>query len=348
MDKQITLWALGLVTAALLLYMTLPFLDVIVYGFFVYYITRPVYERLNRILKKDNVAALLSILFFILPVVLVISYAASVASFELTRFMDEFDYSIPLKYLDDLIHKLGFIGQQLTPEELWDILTKSSNLTDALILPVSFVIDLVFKLFLTFVISFYLLKDGSNLKRWLIDSLFYRDKENAEAFFNAVDADFGKIFSGNILVAVLTSFIAVILFYVMDSIAPHGLAVPYPFLLGLLCGLAVFVPAVGVAIIWVPLLIYLIIQAYLNNILVSALWFLFVFASSAFLLVGVTPDMFLRPMISAKTIHPGIMLLTYIFGYSAFGFMGLFLGPIIVVTAINLSKIILPKTRDRG
>jgi predicted PurR-regulated permease PerM len=338
-------WAVGLLTAGFLCYMLLPFVDVLIYGLFVYYVARPVYGMMNAMIRSQRLSAFISLFLVILPVIVIALYAASVASFELTRFLKGADYSIPFKYLSDAVDSLSPLGQQLTPQELWGLINSSGGL-DILIVPVTVLLDVSFKLFLTLTIGYYLLKDGQMLRTWFTAAVFYKEKDLAERFLDSMDADLRRIFAGTVLVAFLTSFVAIVLFYVMDSIAPSDLVIPYPFLLGLLCGLAIFVPGIGVAIIWVPLVIYLIVQAYFSGILLSAAWFLLIFAASVFLFVGVAPDLLLRPLVSSKSLHPGVMLCSYIFGYAIFGFVGLFLGPLLVAVFSSFAKVVLPALRD--
>jgi len=116
-------------------------------------------------------------------------------------------------------------------------------------------------------------------------------------------------------------------------------------LLGILCGLGIFIPVIGMKLIWIPLAIYLVIQAYLNGILSIAWWFLLLYLVVVFVVVDFTPDILLRPHISGKHVHSGAMLLAYIFGIVVFGFLGLFLGPMILIIATNFIKIVLPELR---
>jgi predicted PurR-regulated permease PerM len=325
--------------------MLLPFVDVIIYGVFVYYVARPVYGVMHKIIRSDSLSVFLSLFLVILPVLIIALYAASVASFELSRLLEGVDYSIPFKYLSDAVDNLSLLGQQLTPQELWDLLNSSGNL-DLLIVPVTILLDISFKLFLTLTIGYYMLKDGRRLKEWAIRSLFPGEDDLAEKFFDSLDANLRGIFAGTVLVAVMTSFVAIVLFYTMDSIAPTNLVIPYPFLLGLLCGLAIFVPGIGVAVIWVPIVIYLIAQAYFGGILLSSALFLLLFTVSVVLFVGVAPDLLLRPVLSGRSMHSGVVLGSYIFGYAVFGFVGLFLGPLLVAVFSSFAKVVLPALRD--
>jgi predicted PurR-regulated permease PerM len=340
-DKRYWL-VVGIISVGMLLYMSLPFIDVIIYGIFLYYITRPVYKRINNRITNKNISATLSLILFILPVILILAYATVVASYELTRFLEGVDYAIPSKYLNNIIEEMGSLGQKMTPKEIWELITTNSDITGLLTVPLAGLTNVGFKLFFMFTIGFYLLKDGRGLREWFLKSSLGAEDKLSGMFFDSVDRDLHRIFFGNILIAMLTSTMGITLFYVLNYIAPEHLAIPYPFLLGLLCGISIFIPAIGIKIIWVPLYLYIIAQAWFNGILLSSLGFIIISIVLVFLLVDISPDIILRPIISSKSMHPGVMILSYLFGVIVFGFMGLFLGPVIVVVVKNFMAIVFP------
>ncbi len=90
------------------------------------------------------------------------------------------------------------------------------------------------------------------------------------------------------------------------------------------------------------------IQAYLNGILFTDWWFILLFLVVVFVVVDFAPDIALRPYISGKHVHAGAMLFAYIFGIAVFGFVGLFLGPMILIIATNFMKIVLPELRGQN
>ncbi len=338
-------FAFGLVSAALLVYMLLPFVDVIVYGVFLYYVTRPIYKYINCRIKSKNISATIALFMFLLPVILIVVYAFSVGAYELTRFLEGTDYTIPAKYQSDIINELSSLGQRITPKEFWDFVKSNSDITSIITMPISRIADIVLKLFFMFTIGFYLLKDGRKLREWLMESSLGIENQLSNKFLDSVDKDLHRIFFGNILVALMTMVIGITVFYVLNLFATPPLLVPYPFLIGLLCGIAIFVPAIGIKIILIPLYIYLITQAYMGGVLIDNIGFIIISAFFTFMLVDIAPDIVLRPLISSRSIHPGIIILSYMFGVSVFGFMGLFFGPAVVVITTNFMTIIFPELR---
>jgi hypothetical protein len=62
-----------------------------------------------------------------------------------------------------------------------------------------------------------------------------------------------------------------------------------------------------------------------------------------FTFVDSVPEVLLRPYISGRNLHVGLVLFAYIFGPLLFGWYGLFLGPLIVVLVVEFARVILPE-----
>ena len=118
---------------------------------------------------------------------------------------------------------------------------------------------------------------------------------------------------------------------VQGALVAIGFAIvslPSPVVFGVLAALAALVPMVGTPAVWVPAVIVLAAQGRWGAALFMALWGGFV----------VTIDNFLRPwlvsgraQIGALTVFIGVLG-----GVAAFGPIGIFLGPLVLATAIAL------------
>src|SRR5208283_5285764 len=86
--------------------------------------------------------------------------------------------------------------------------------------------------------------------------------------------------------------------------------------------LASVVPVVGAALVWAPAGLYLIFTGSMWKGIVVLLWGVFVVSTS---------DNIVRPwVVSGKVeLHPLVLLFFILGGVEAFGFLGLFLGPVI-------------------
>jgi predicted PurR-regulated permease PerM len=153
-----------------------------------------------------------------------------------------------------------------------------------------------------------------------------------------------RIFFGNILNAVLTGTIGVIVYSALDAVAPAGLGVPVPALVGALAGVASLIPVVGMKLVYVPVALYL---AALSAVMgFSGAWFVLVFAGVSLVVVDTIPDLVLRPYVSGRNLHVGAVMVAYTLGPLLFGWYGIFLLPILLVLVVHFAKIVLPELVD--
>ena len=106
---------------------------------------------------------------------------------------------------------------------------------------------------------------------------------------------------------------------------------PSPLVFGVLGALFALVPVVGTAIIWVPGVLWLVAQGQPGHALFMAGW--------GILVVG-SVDNFLRPiLISGRVEVPTLAVFIGVMGgLAAFGFVGLFLGPIVLGLLVALFR----------
>jgi predicted PurR-regulated permease PerM len=106
---------------------------------------------------------------------------------------------------------------------------------------------------------------------------------------------------------------------------------PSPLVFGVLGALFALVPVVGTAVIWVPAVIWLLVQGETGYAIFMAAW--------GTVVVG-SVDNFLRPiLISGRVEVPTLAVFIGVMGgLSAFGFLGLFLGPIVLGVVVALFR----------
>jgi predicted PurR-regulated permease PerM len=338
----------GLVSVALLAYMFFPFIDVIIYGIFIYYVARPMYNEFDRRFKRKSLGAFISLFIVVLPIVIVSIYTVNVAYIELNNILTQVGFEY-IDYVNEIFKNSEGIASYIKLDDISSFISQGDTRGLILTLLIRFsgifsaFFGIFFKLSLTFAIAFYLLKDGTKLREWLTDIFLGGKTELTKRFFDEVDSDLHTVFLGNILTAVLTALIGAVTFSLLNLVAPPQLLIPYPILLALLCGLGIFIPLIGMKLVWIPLAIFLMIQAYLSGILFTDWWFLLLFLVAVSVVVDFIPDTVLRPFISRKHIHAGAMLFAYIFGIAVFGFVGLFLGPMILIIVTQFMKIVQPE-----
>jgi predicted PurR-regulated permease PerM len=178
-------------------------------------------------------------------------------------------------------------------------------------------------LFVMLFTMFFLLRDGHLLARQIRDLLPLPDVERDRLMTDTRDLVIASVGAG-LLVAAAQGAIGGLAFWLLGINGPVIWAVVMAF--------ASLIPLVGAALVWVP----------------TALWLLLsgeVMRGIILLVVGVLgismADNVLRPILLAgRTSASGLVVfLGLLGGASAFGFIGLVLGPIILVTAGNLLNV---------
>jgi len=339
--SRVAWWAIGLVLAAALAFVFWRFVGTFVFGLFIYYATRPVYRRLRRWVRPPSLAALVALLALALPAILLLAYTIAVALQEVGGLIDRVGTDGPVA---DLLRPYINVSQVVEdPETLLsnpDLRVVIEDFWTEAVNYLGFIGNGALHLFVMVAIAFYLLRDDHRLAAW-----FRRRFADGDgvllAYATAVDRDFSNIFFGNILNAILTGVIGALTYNALDYLAPPGLALPYATLLGLLAGVASLIPVVGMKLVYFPVLGYLLYDAYSVN--PELLWFPVAFGVVSFVIVDAIPDLVLRPYVSGRGLHLGMVMFAYIFGPLLFGWPGLFLGPMLLVLSVHFARIVLPE-----
>jgi len=173
---------------------------------------------------------------------------------------------------------------------------------------------------ITFVILFFFFREG---KDWALRAGKLTPLSNhqvAHLYQNISDTIIANVY-GIVTVGVAQG--------IMTGIAMRIVGMPSSLLLGLAAGFASIIPVVGSAIVWAPVSIYLLLSGAVWKGVFLLLW-------SAIVISNI--DNVLRPMVVAGRVelHPMVLLFFIFGGVEAFGFLGLFLGPVVasVLTAV--------------
>jgi predicted PurR-regulated permease PerM len=336
-------WGFVAVLGVLVGWFVVSFIGTFIFGVFVYYGIRPLHDRLRARVARRGVTASMAILFVVLPVLIVLGYAGTVAIREfaaiagpnvtsavLSRlFSDPADVGAiprsPMAFLgrvENFSQLRGFVVQGL------DTLGAIGNAGLHLTLSLSF--------------AFFLLRDGPHLSAWFREDIAGTGSVS-EAYLRAVDADLEKVYFGNVLTVLLVGATAVGIYHGFNLLAPSGLRIPFPTLLALLTGLATFVPLVVGKLVYLPVSAYLGWRALQSGAGTGEFVFVGGFAVVAFLVLDLVPQTFVRPYLSGRSLHPGLVLFAYILGAALFGWYGLFVGPFIAVLVVQVANVILPE-----
>jgi predicted PurR-regulated permease PerM len=184
--------------------------------------------------------------------------------------------------------------------------------------------------FLMLFLLFFLLRDGQAMLRHVINLIPMNPTSRNELVQYLADVTRAVIF-GSALTAVLQGALVGVGF------AIAGL--PAPVVFGVLGMLAAFIPAAGTGLVLVPGVIALALMGEWGSAIFLAAWTA---------VVGVS-DNILRPLLTAQTgdVSTLAVFVGAIGGVSAFGFIGLIIGPVLlslIVALIRFAEKTLPKT----
>ncbi len=332
------LFVIGLVAVAAGI--AYAFAGILVLGVFGYYATRPIHDRLTDVVDSDGIAAWLTVLLVLIPLLLVLGYAG----FRLVQQAQQalggpgFPYQGLFEELSrqqrETIRSLlenpsRFVTR---PRRLFRALTAARSVTATIV-----AVQLVLALAIT--LTAFLLSNDDTLSRGFRELVGGRDT-TAYAYATAVDADFESLCFGNFLFVLAMAAIATVAYWATNVFAPPGVSVPLVLVLGFLTGVASLIPLVVGKIVYLPVVAYLGLQAATTR--GTSLVFVGVVFVAYFLVLDFLPQTFLQPYITGHQLSTVLMMFGYLLGPILFGWYGLFLLPMLFIVMVQAVRIVLP------
>ncbi len=343
-EKRFVVALFGLAVAVVVGVLAYQFIAALTVSVFLYYSTRRYYSSLRRLRLPSRVRAVVVMASLAIPLLLLVSYAAVLLIVEARQFVTQYALidvaathvswldgaeSVPDLTVEGLYS--AYQSGQLSP--VVDFLSEN-----AMVLT-SVASQFVLNLFITTIVTYYLLVDGRRIREWL---LRFDDGAIIREYLEAVDEELEAVLFGNLLNVLAISLIAIAAFTGYNVVAPAAVEVPYPTLAGALTGIASLIPVVGMKIIYLPLTGFTALPVVLDgqsSLLAYVLGFLLV----AVVVVDTIPDLLLRPLLSGESTHVGLLMLAYTLGPVVLGFYGLFFAPILLVVGMTFANTALPR-----
>jgi len=345
----------GLGLVAVVVFVLIQFQATLIFTIFLYYASRPIYRKLenlslpsrfqgHRVPYRHQVLAMVTIAIFLLPFLFLLTYTLVLVVPEIQQLAG--GDGLGAAYISALQSAQGsglpgpLVGLEisdilgLSPEEVVAILndpavqTWVEQIVATLTGSVGFIANVALHGFILLAGTYYMLTDGSRLVGWFLDN--FDESGVVESYAVAVDDELSSILFGNILNAFVTGIIGILVFSGYNLVAPRAVNVPFAPLVGALTGAGSLIPVVGMKIVYLPVGAILAIAAVTSG-QASAFGFVILFLVLAFVVVDTIPDFLIRPYVSGNRTHVGLLMFAYILGPIAFGFYGIFLGPILLV-----------------
>jgi len=311
-----------------------PFLGPIVWAVVLALLFYPLYLRALALVRgRQTLAALLLTLLvwgtILVPTVSlssVVTREAALLYAQLTEFVRSGRLNATLEELRGsaagrLLARLSRAGLEIDYAQLLQRTadTASTQLTALARNVATFLFDFTLMLFTLF----FLFRDGDRMYRTLRD-VIPLDPAHKDAIFYRLYETLSAVMRGMFATACAQG--------VLTWIGLWILALPYAAFFGVLAGVVSLVPLLGAAAVWMPCTVYFAVVGELVRAGILLLYGAFVISMV---------DNFLRPLlIGGQTRLPTLFLFFGMLGgVDAYGFLGLFLGPVLVAVVFVFARI---------
>jgi len=288
----------------------------------------------GRTIVASAITLAVTVLLFVLPLAGIAGAVAAQAS-QLAGRLEQYvpdgagGQPLDLSQVPILARPLAWIGDHtgisLKQIETW-LIAGARNVLEALVSSSGAVVlgavgTIVSFLLMLFVL-FFVLRDGPALANKVVGMLPIESRRRTRLWQHLQDVT-RAVFMGIGLTALAQGFLVGIGFWIAH--------LPSPLVFGVIAALFALIPVIGTSIVWGPGALYLATQGAFGHAIFLVVW--------GVLVVG-TADNVLRPLlISGRADVPTLaVFIGVVGGLSAFGFIGLFLGPIVLGLLIALFR----------
>ena len=315
-----------------------PFFGAVLWGIVIAILFAPVNDRLReRLSGRNGTAALLTTLAVILIVIIPAAFLGSMMLQEAARAYDgirsgHIDFG---RYFAQILNALpSWASNMLDRYGLSDVRSLQAKISSGIggsvqiLATRAFAItQSAFGLFLSLgvmlYLTFFLLRDGRETAE-IIDRAVPLRPEQWRALVKRFETVIRATIKGTVVVAIVQGFIGGVTFWL--------LGVQGALLWGVAMGFMSLVPAIGSALVWIPVALYL--------FAVGAIWQGVVLVLVCALIIG-SIDNILRPILVGRdTRMPDyIVLISTLGGIEIFGFNGFVIGPVIAALFMSVWEI---------
>lgn len=291
-----------------------PYISAIIGSIILGYMISPVQRPLKKIIKNETIVALITTAAIILVILIPLTFLANALLQEAAKLYQ----TTSIENIENTIKNVLDVQLSDTARGYIEDLTKSAasylfSKVSAFLLSVP---EKIISLFIALFVLFYTLRDGEKLYHKFIGMIPIQEQYR-NRFVKKFETTVASLFYGEITLAVLEGIVATIGFYF--------LGVSSPLLWGLVVGFAAILPGIGASLAWIPLAIVAYVQGDATRAILIGLF--------GFLILSLLIDTLLKAHILGLKgkIHPLIILVGVIGGLSAFGLLGIIVGPLILV-----------------
>ena len=314
--KRIITIIIILLLAVLSFFVLKPLLLSITFGIILAYIFSPMYNLVHKLTKSKNFSATFVCIFPLVIIVLLIWFFTPILINQAVRLYlasQQLDFLTPLKA----------IFPSLSSSDIF--LTETANIFSSFVVKttdsiVSYVTNILFnlptislQLIVVFFTLFFVLRDKDEIINVVKSVLPFSEAVNKKIFDYAKGITKAVIY-GEVVVGLIQGIIIGAAFFIFN--------VPNALLYTILAIIAGVLPIIGTMVIWLPILIYLLIQGNTTSVI----------GILVFGLISSHIDSILKPLIVSRQVKvpSSIILIGMIGGVFFFGVLGIILGPLVL------------------
>ncbi len=320
--NQKALLALLVVVGALAAFVVSPVLEYVLLSIILAYILYPVHTRLRTIVGSF-ISAIVVIAAALVAIIVPIIYILFVFAQDLLA-AAEGETVVEIEAIEARMLELTGVEVDVIPsmsviaDRLINILF--GGVTGILSTALEFFIGVALVLFLVF----YLLRDGEDFVRWLKE-LSPLPAEDTNHLCRKVNQTMWGAVIGHSFAALVQALVAGIGLWIAG--------IPNVLFWTVVMAVLAFLPLIGAFLVWAPAAVYLF---FIEETVAAT--FLFLYGLTIVSMI----DYYARPLVidQSASLNPGVILVGVFGGIYTFGFVGLFVGPIIIgVLAATLETI---------
>ncbi|MFB3766505.1 MAG: AI-2E family transporter [Methanotrichaceae archaeon] len=323
---------LAILSLVLIFYFLFPFIDGVVLGTVFAYVGRPIRDHFKW---NKRLGALIATICIVIPIFLVMGLGM----------LEIINQIMALAHNREILFSaLNFSMTRIAiPPAFHDVLYGGLQNIAGIAMPIASGIHVlnigraVSLTMINFIVSipvcYFLLLDGEGFVESLIALLPSEHTETYRRYIVRIDRIFSGIFLGTIYTSILGSIISAFIFYIFD--------LPKPFALASFVFVAGMVPVLTAWVVIIPATVY----RYFTLGFADAAIFL-VAASS---LIYIPSELFIRPYLiySKSSIHPLLVMLSFLGGALVAGVGGFFLAPAIMGVIAGIYQVRQEEMADR-
>ncbi len=317
-NKKILIFVIPILLLIFIIYAMIPFISALFGTIILFAIFLPVYNWLTKKLKMHKILAawiiiILSLLVVILPMVFLIQGLID----QMTILPSQISKigNLEEKLNQNLAINIS-LDEQAIVNEIVPLISKSlgSILSNA--------ISVFASLFLMYFLLYYLLLNSDYFFEIIKSKSPYNEESSKHLVKKFMQITYATII-GTFFIGIIQGGLLAISFYMVG--------IPNALFWGFIGVILSFIPIIGPPIIWIPAAIILFISENTKGAIIILI----------FGIILSNIDNILRPILNKKfgKIHPVVSIIGLFIGITQFGFVGIFVGPLIVAYFIILWKI---------